>query len=99
MPIVSSFGTWKSPITAPVVATQGLRLGYVSIDGDDIYWIEGRPHESGRNVLVRRRADGTIADITGPTLNVRSRVHEYGGAAYVVADGIAYVSNFSDQRL
>ena len=99
MPIVSSFGTWKSPITAAVVATQGLRLGYVSIDGDDIYWIEGRPQEGGRNVLVRRRADGTIADVTDATLNVRSRIHEYGGAAYVVADGTAYVSNFTDQRI
>jgi dipeptidyl aminopeptidase/acylaminoacyl peptidase len=93
------FGTWKSPITAAVVAAQGLRLGFVAVDGDDIYWLEGRPHEGGRNVLVRRAADGTIADVTPAGFNVRSRVQEYGGGAYVVADGVVYFSNFTDQRV
>ena len=93
------FGTWRSSISAAVVASQGLRLGVVSALGDDVYWIEGRPHESGRNVLVRRAADGTITDLTPPAFNVRTRVHEYGGRAYVVHEGVVYFSNFSDQRL
>ena len=99
MPIVAPFGTWKSPISASVVAAQGLRLGYVAIDGDDIYWLEGRPQEGGRNVLVRRAPDGTIADVTGADLNVRSRVHEYAGGAYTVADGTAFIANYADQRV
>src|SRR4030095_1377601 len=91
--------SWPSPLSAQIVATQGLRLGSVAVDGDDIYWIEGRAHEAGRNVLVRRSADGRIADVTPPGLNVRTRVHEYGGGAYVVADGEIFFSNFSDQRI
>jgi dipeptidyl aminopeptidase/acylaminoacyl peptidase len=82
-----------------VVASQGLRLGYVAVDGDDIYWLEGRPQEGGRNVLVRRAADGTTVDVIPAGFNVRTRVHEYGGGAYVVAGGVAYFSNFSDQRV
>ena len=82
-----------------MVAAQGLRLGAVSLDGDDIYWLEGRPSEGGRIVLVRRTADGRIRDVTPLPFNVRTRVHEYGGGACVVDAGVAWLSNFSDQRL
>jgi dipeptidyl aminopeptidase/acylaminoacyl peptidase len=97
--VIKPFGTWPSSLSAQVVATQGLRLGSVAVDGDDIYWVEGRAHEAGRNVLVRRSADGRIADVTPAGFNVRTRVHEYGGGAYVVADGEIFFSNFSDQRV
>jgi dipeptidyl aminopeptidase/acylaminoacyl peptidase len=97
--IVAPYGTWTSPISAQTVAEQGLRLGFVAFDGDDIYWLEGRPQQGGRNVLVRRRADGTVADVTPPDHNVRTRVHEYGGGAYVVRAGVVYYSNFADQRI
>src|SRR4030095_14930661 len=92
-------GTWTSRISATTVAEQGLRLGFVAFDGGDIYWLEGRPQEGGRNVLVRRSADGTVVDLTPPDHNVRSRVHEYGGGAYVVSHGVVYYSNFADQRI
>jgi dipeptidyl aminopeptidase/acylaminoacyl peptidase len=104
------FGTWRSPISAAAVAAQGLRLGSVAVDGDDIYWIEGRPGEGGRNVLMRRRPGlperlggvapgGAIAEMTPPEFNVRTRVHEYGGGAYVVSGGCICFANFSDQRV
>jgi dipeptidyl aminopeptidase/acylaminoacyl peptidase len=96
---VAPYGTWTSPISAKTVAEQGLRLGFVALDGDDIYWLEGRPHESGRNALVRRSAAGTIADVTPRHHNVRTRVHEYGGGAYVVSKSFIYYSNFLDQRI
>src|SRR5205823_13573415 len=31
--------------------------------------------------------------------NARTRVHEYGGGAFTVKDGVVYFSNFADQRL
>ena len=97
--MIAPYGSWPSPIPAQLVAAQGMRLGAVAVDGDDIYWIEGRPQEAGRNVLVRRRSDGTRADAVPAGFNVRSRVHEYGGGAYVVDQGDIYFSNFSDQRI
>jgi dipeptidyl aminopeptidase/acylaminoacyl peptidase len=96
---IAPYGAWKSPISGQTVAEQGLRLGFPALDGDDIYWLEGRPHEGGRNALVRRSADGTIADLTPRDHNVRTRVHEYGGGAYAVSNGVVYYSNFVDQRI
>jgi hypothetical protein len=97
--VLKPYGSWPSPISAQIVAAQGLRLGSVAVDGADVYWVEGRPVEGGRNVLVRRSADGRISDVTPAGFNVRTRVHEYGGGAYVVGDGEIYFSNFSDQRI
>ena len=99
MSIDLPFGTWPSPITAEAVAAQSVRLSSVAIDGDDIYWLEGRPSEGGRNVLVRRRMDGTIEDVTPSPFNVRTRVHEYGGGAFLVDRGTVWFSNFADQRV
>lgn len=98
-PASARFGSWKSPITADQVAVAGVRLGGLRIDGSDIYWIEGRPQEGGRNVIVRRTPDGGTADVTPPGFNVRTRVHEYGGGSYAVRNGTVYFSNYSDQRL
>jgi dipeptidyl aminopeptidase/acylaminoacyl peptidase len=64
-----------------------------------VYWIEGRPDEGGRNVIVSRDASGRMADVTPPGTNVRTRAHEYGGAAYTVWRGTVYYSEFADQRL
>ena len=74
------------PLSAAKVAAGGLRLGVVALDGDDVYWLEGRPREGGRYAtLVRRTPDGrTETEVTPPDINVRSRVHEYGGDAYAV---------------
>ena len=97
--LTTAYGTWRSPITPRSVAASALRLGSVAIDDEDIYWIEGRPEEGGRNALVKRSANGQIADVTPAGSNVRTRVHEYGGAAYTVSRGVVYYAEFSDQRL
>src|SRR5262249_41673114 len=62
-------------------------------------WLEGRPQEQGRSAIVRRGADGRRVDVTPISMNVRTRVHEYGGGAWAVSDGWAYFSNFADGRL
>ncbi|MFQ3631102.1 S9 family peptidase [Roseiflexus sp.] len=98
-PQIAPYGSWRSPITAALVATSGVSLTDSTIDGDDIYWLEGRPAEGGRVVVVRRSADGAIADVTPSSFNVRTRVHEYGGAPYTVDGGTVYFCHFADQRI
>ena len=98
-PQAAPYGSWKSPITADLISTEGRRIIEAGADGEDIYWIEMRPTESGRYVIVRRTPDGQTTDVTPSPFNARTRVHEYGGAAFVVCDGTIYFSNFADQRL
>lgn len=96
---IAPYGSWKSPITSDLIVAGSIGLGNVILDGDDIYWLEARPTEGGRNVLVKIAPDGTITDITPQPYNVRTRVHEYGGAPCIVVDGTVYFSNFVDQRI
>ncbi|HEY7270715.1 MAG TPA: prolyl oligopeptidase family serine peptidase, partial [Dehalococcoidia bacterium] len=94
-----AYGSWKSPVTADVIVSSTISLGGVAIDRGDVYWLEGRPLEGGRQVLVRRASDGSTADVTPAPYYVRTRVHEYGGGAYAVTDGEVYFVNFADQLL
>jgi dipeptidyl aminopeptidase/acylaminoacyl peptidase len=96
---VAPYGSWKSPITSDLIVKGSIGVTATMLDGDDIYWIEMRPSEGGRCVIVRRTLDGETKDITPRHFNARTRVHEYGGGEYTVADGTVYFSNFDDQRL
>src|SRR5712692_25391 len=93
------YGSWKSPITSDLIVKESIGLSQVKLDGDDIYWIEMRPSEGGRQVIVRLSTGGTPADVTPREFNARTRVHEYGGGEYAVHDGVVYFSNFADQQL
>ncbi len=96
---VAPYGAWKSPITSDLIVSQSIGLGGGAFDGDDVYWLEGRPAEAGRNVIVRRAPDGTTHDINPAPFNARTRVHEYGGGAVLADRGGVIFSNFADQRL
>ncbi len=93
------FGLWKSPITSELIASRTVWLSQIASDEKDVYWVEMRPSEGGRSVIVRSSSDGSKVTITPSSFNVRNMVHEYGGAAFCVQDGIIYFSNFNDQRL
>jgi dipeptidyl aminopeptidase/acylaminoacyl peptidase len=92
------YGSWKSPITSDLIVKESIGLGQVKLNNGDVYWMEMRPSEGGRQVIVRRR-DGTNSDVTPRDSNARTRVHEYGGGDYAVQDGVVYFSNFDDQQL
>jgi dipeptidyl aminopeptidase/acylaminoacyl peptidase len=74
-------------------------IGGTWVDGDDVWWSELRPEEAGRVVLVRSRADGTTEDVLPAPWSARTRAHEYGGGAWWVRDGVAWFTEWSDQRL
>lgn len=98
-PKIAAYGSWKSPITSDLIVAGTVALDQVVLDGNDVYWLEGRPSEAGRYVVVRRTPDGKVIDVTPPPFNARTRVHEYGGGSYTAADGVVYFTDFSDQRL
>lgn len=96
---VAPFGSWASPVGTDKIASAGISVGSLTCDGDTLYWIEGRPLEGGRNVIVTRGTDGEVRDTTPEGFNARTRVHEYGGGSFVVDGGSIWFANFADQRL
>jgi dipeptidyl aminopeptidase/acylaminoacyl peptidase len=101
MTTTAPYGAWRSPITAHALVDQTVRLAQVVVAGEEVYWIEGRPSDGGRQQLVRRSTDGTTTDVLPEGFAARTLVHEYGGLGYAVdaRDGTVYFSNFTDQRL
>ena len=98
--ITAPYGSWKSPITSELIVAQSITLADVRIADGKVYWLEGRPQEQGRNVVVRGAAAGEPPrDLVPAPFNARTRVHEYGGGAWLVDDGTLYFSHFADGRL
>jgi dipeptidyl aminopeptidase/acylaminoacyl peptidase len=96
---VAPCGAWRSTIAPEALVTGFLRLAEVRWDGDDLLWLEGRPGDDGRVTLVRLRPGREPQDASPPGINVRTRVHEYGGGAYLAAGELLVVSDFATGRL
>ncbi|MGH3134397.1 MAG: S9 family peptidase [Gaiellaceae bacterium] len=98
-PAVAPYGTWSSPFTPDIVARAGTRLTAPWLSDGIAWWLEGRPAEDGRVVLMKDEPGEGPVDVTPVGFNVRTMVHEYGGGAYCIHDDTAFCSNFEDQRL
>ncbi|KAK9668588.1 hypothetical protein RND81_13G070200 [Saponaria officinalis] len=100
--LTAPYGSWKSPITADLISGAEKRLGGISVDGSGrLVWLESRPTEAGRGVLVREPEDlgAEPLDITPIDFSVRSRAQEYGGGAFTISGNTVVFSNYKDQRL
>ena len=95
---VRPYGAWASPITAASLAESSIGLSDLRVAGGQLYWLETRPAEGGRLVIMTRD-QGEARQLTPDGFNARTRVHEYGGAPYVVAPGGVWFSHFRDQKL
>ncbi len=91
-------GSWRSPIDAGIVAGGAKGYGELRARGDALFWTESRPEQAGRSTLLTRVSDA-IRELTPAPFNPRSRVHEYGGGSYCVADEHIYFVNFADQNI
>jgi dipeptidyl aminopeptidase/acylaminoacyl peptidase len=92
-------GSWPSAITADLIARGEVTLSELRLAGGATYWVEGRPRDAGRRVIVRADAFSDPVDLTAGEFNVRTKVHEYGGGSYFLDGDAVVFSNFSDQRL
>jgi len=94
------YGSWASPITTDLVASEGgVSFAYLDISEEGVYWTESRPQESGRSALVFRPHGGEPTDVVPSEFNVRTRVHEYGGGAWFRHGRVVFCSSFDDSRL
>jgi dipeptidyl aminopeptidase/acylaminoacyl peptidase len=93
------YGSWKSPIAADLIVQGTVSLVNVLFNGTDLYWADAHPAEAGRNTVMRKSENGETVELTPAPFNVRTRVHEYGGAPFFVHESNLYFSNFADNLL
>ena len=96
---VTRYGLWPSPINGEQVARQATAYDAVHASGDAVYWLETRPSQDGRAVVVRWTDDAAAADAVPAGFDVGSRVHEYGGGAYLPAGRTLFACHQGDQHL
>jgi dipeptidyl aminopeptidase/acylaminoacyl peptidase len=95
---VRPYGAWASPITAASLAEGAIGVAELRVADRKLYWLETRPAEGGRLVIMTQE-DGQARQLTPEGFNARTRVHEYGGAPYVVTPTGVWFSHFRDQKL
>jgi len=97
-PLQKAYGSWISPVSSSLIVEDSIQIDEIRLYEETAYWIEKRPQEKGRCVIVQH-SSGTTSDLLPETYSARSRVHEYGGASYcVTADGIYFI-NDRDQQI
>lgn len=93
------YGRWPSPITAEMLTLQSAKLSEPQACGNDVFWLESRPAEKGRNALVQLSVNGNRKDVLIEPHSVRTRAHEYGGASYLVTPERIFCVLDADQRI
>jgi dipeptidyl aminopeptidase/acylaminoacyl peptidase len=96
---IKPFGSWPSKISAEMITRAAPGLNHLQSSGNTLFWVENRPWEAGRNVIMCQTFDGTIKDLLPTRYSCNSKVHEYGGMAYTVSDQKLYFVNALDQRI
>ena len=97
--IAKAYGTWPSVISAELITQAAPRLSFIQSYGENLYWVEGRPWDAGRNVIMCRDSAGNIRDLLPSPFSHHSKVHEYGGMAYTLNGSYLYFVNAADQRI
>ncbi|HTU62511.1 MAG TPA: hypothetical protein VMF89_28820, partial [Polyangiales bacterium] len=99
MPI-AAYGSWPSPLASAVLARGHVRYGFTTLTADGtLYWSELRSADQGRTVVVERRPDGTARDVLPAPFSARTRVHEYGGKSFLIAESKLWFVNQTDQQV
>ncbi|MCZ6827411.1 MAG: S9 family peptidase [Gammaproteobacteria bacterium] len=94
---VSPYGSWSSSLSLDHMVEDVVRLAEPAVDGSAVYWIETRPSEKGRSVLVTCAPGQEQSDVTPADYSVRSRAHEYGGGSYLARGDRVWFVNDDDQ--
>ena len=97
MKTMQPFGTWPSAISPEIVSSAAPKISSIQSYKDQLFWVESRPQESGRNVIVSQDKDGITHDLLPEPYSHSSRVHEYGGMAYTLSGDTLYFVNGADQ--
>lgn len=93
------YGAWQSPVTAASIFEAADNVSYLSVENNQLYFVESKASANGKNVLFKLSAQNTAIQLTSSDVSVRTRVHEYGGRPYLVDAQDIYYSQFADQKI
>ncbi|MDN5658222.1 prolyl oligopeptidase family serine peptidase [Brevibacterium sandarakinum] len=101
--VTAPFGTWSSPLSAAEVAAGSAPIFDAAFRGEHIYFSTKVPAENSRTGLIRTSLShpGLKEQVLPADFNIRSSVHEYGGAAWALdpSSEVIYFVNAADQRI
>jgi dipeptidyl aminopeptidase/acylaminoacyl peptidase len=95
----TAYGAWVSPITAASIFEASDNISYLTVEDDQLYFVESKASANGKNLLFKLNKSNVAIQLTSSKVSVRSRVHEYGGRPYLVNGEHIYYSEFSDQKI
>ncbi|KAL1694233.1 Alpha/Beta hydrolase protein [Schizophyllum commune] len=95
------YGTWNSPLNVEHVVENAANVHAQPIFVDPVtsklYLSDSRPSEGGRTALVDFASGEDV--LPGSKWNIGTKVHEYGGGALALRNGVFYFSQRSDSRV
>ena len=97
--IEASYGSWKSPITADQMASKSIDFSFPRFFDGQLFWMEFRPSESARTVIVRSDDSGNQQTLTPEGFSAQTKAHEYGGCCYTLGNNSVFFVNAKDQRI
>jgi dipeptidyl aminopeptidase/acylaminoacyl peptidase len=95
----AAYGAWQSPISAASIFEASDIVSYLSVENNQLYFVESKASANGKNILFKLNQKNTAVQLTSSEVSVRSRVHEYGGRPYLVDGEDIYYSQFTDQKI
>jgi len=98
-PSVLEYGHWESSLSAEKVFQASETISYIRPCTNGVFFLLSMPQEGNSMALMHQSSDGRQTRVSPPGINVRSRVHEYGGLPYAFTDDSVFYCNFRDQAV
>ncbi|MGL4747075.1 MAG: alpha/beta hydrolase family protein, partial [Shewanella sp.] len=94
---VAPYGSWQSPLSATDVFKQTDDIAELQSVGNAIYFAESSGRDQGKVGIKRLDGLGKVTQVVLPDFNVKSTVHEYGGAAFLGIGKSLFATKMQDQ--
>lgn len=93
------YGRWQSGLSAEIVCQDSNEINFLRAGNGGVYFINSLAGAKDQLAVWHLSNEEVVSKVSADGFNVRSRVHEYGGLAYLVDGDTLYFCNFSDQRV
>ncbi|MCG9711761.1 S9 family peptidase [Shewanella insulae] len=97
--LIADYGSWHSVLSANQVYAPSDSFGVLRPIEEGLYFSQADASRDGKVGVNRLNPDGEVETIIDPDFDVKSRVHEYGGAPVLAMGNSLFAVKHGDQRL